>query len=199
MPGTKVTQGLPLPFSCCDHCNLTDSFSSSSQSLNLGGCRAPQMALQQCLSTLPCLPLPSGNLQTPFPSIPWCHRPISSSGFHSFLLLSLSLAELSSPRQWILRCGHTICFRFFTMVRRSSSLQLHSGFCCEPPRSSHGLCRKCSVDSYSIKGLDPSLDFCCQGPALTGIKEVEKMSVRISLTLEKKRAKCSCLSIWSSV
>ena len=21
------------------------------------------------------------------------------------------------------------------------------------------------------KGLDPSLDFCCQGPALTGIKE----------------------------
>ena len=22
-----------------------------------------------------------------------------------------------------------------------------------------------------LKGLDPSLDFCCQGPALTGIKE----------------------------
>ena len=26
----------------------------------------------------------------------------------------------------------------------------HSGFCCESPRSSHGLCRKCSEVSYSI-------------------------------------------------
>ena len=23
----------------------------------------------------------------------------------------------------------------------------------------------------NLKGLDPSLDFCCQGPAITGIKE----------------------------
>ena len=51
---------------------------------------------------------PPGNLQTPFPSIPWCYLPISSSVFLSFLLLSLSLAELSSPCQRILRCGHTI-------------------------------------------------------------------------------------------
>ena len=57
---------------------------------------ALQMTLQRYLSILPCLPLPSGNLQTPFPSIPWCYLPISSSVFLSFLLLSLSLAELSS-------------------------------------------------------------------------------------------------------
>ena len=69
---------------------------------------APQMTLQQYLSTLPCLPLPSGNLQTPFLSIPLCYLPISSSVFLSFLLLSLSPAELSSPCQMILRCGHTI-------------------------------------------------------------------------------------------
>ena len=25
--------------------------------------------------------------------------------------------------------------------------------------------------AFHFKGLDPSLDFCCQGPALTGIKE----------------------------
>ena len=31
------------------------------------------------------------------------------------------------------------------------ALQLHSGFCYEPPRSSHGLCRKCSEVSYSIE------------------------------------------------
>ena len=53
---------------------------------------APQMTLQQYLSILPCLPLPSGNLQTPFLSILWCYLPISSSVFFSFLLLSLSLA-----------------------------------------------------------------------------------------------------------
>ena len=81
---------------------------------------APQMMLQQYLSTLPCLPLPLGNLQTPFLSIPWCYLPISSV-FLSFLLLSLSPAELSSPCRRILRCGHTIwSFLFFTMVRRSS-------------------------------------------------------------------------------
>ena len=57
---------------------------------------APQMMLQQYLSTLPCLPLPSGNLQTPFPSIPWFYLPVSFV-FLSFLLLSLSPAELSSP------------------------------------------------------------------------------------------------------
>ena len=41
----------------------------SSQSLTLEVVEAPQMTLQQYLSILPCLPLPSGNLQTPFPSI----------------------------------------------------------------------------------------------------------------------------------
>ena len=44
---------------------------------------APQMTLQQYLSTLPCLPLSSGNLQTPFPSIPWCYLPIFYSVFPS--------------------------------------------------------------------------------------------------------------------
>ena len=103
---------------------------------------APQMTLQQYLSILPCLPLPSGNLQTPFPSIPWCHLPISSSVFLSFLLLSLSLAELSSPCQRILRCGHTIWVSVsLPWLGDHHALQLHSGF---------GLCRKCSEVSYSI-------------------------------------------------
>ena len=30
------------------------------------------------------------------------------------------------------------------------AFQLHSGFCCEPPRSSHGLCRKCSESHGSF-------------------------------------------------
>ena len=112
---------------------------------------APQMTLQQYLSTLPCLPLPSGNLQTPFPFIPWCYLPISSSVFLSFLLPSLSPAELSSLCPRILRCGHTIWVSFsLPWFGDHHTLQLHSGFCCEPPHSSHGLCRKYSEVSYGI-------------------------------------------------
>ena len=109
-------------------------------------------APQQYLSILPCLPLPSGNLQTQFPSIPWCYLPISSSVFLSFLLLlSVSFAELSSPCQRILRCGHIIWISVsLPWLGDHHAFQLHSGFCCEPPRSSHGLCRKCSEVSYSI-------------------------------------------------
>ena len=112
---------------------------------------APPMALQQYISILPCLPLPSGNLQTRFPSIPWCYLPISSSVFLSFLLLSLSPAELSSPCQRILRCGHTIWVAVsLPWLIDHFALIFHTGFCCEPPCSSHGLCRKWSEISYSI-------------------------------------------------
>ena len=110
--------------------------------------RAPQITLQ------PFHPSRSSaafmESPTPFPSIPWCYLPISSV-FLS-LLLSLSPAELR-----ILRCGHTI----FTMVRRSSCTPIAFWMCCKPPRSSHGLCRKCSEVCYSISSrLYPSLYFC---------------------------------------
>ena len=112
---------------------------------------APQMTLQQYLSSLPCLPLPSGNLQTPLPSIPWCYLPISYSVFLFFLLLSLSPAELSLSCPRILRCGYTIWVSVsLPWLGNHNALQLHSGFCCEPPSLSHGLCRKCSEVSYSI-------------------------------------------------
>ena len=111
---------------------------------------APQMTLQQYLSTLLCLPLPSGNLQTLFLSIPWCYLPFFSSVFLSFLLLSLSPAVLSLTCPRILRCGHTIWVSFsLPWLGNHHALHLHSRFCCEPPRSSHGLCRKCSEVSYS--------------------------------------------------
>ena len=131
--------------------------SSHLSPLTLEDVGAPQMTLQQYLSIFPCLPLPSGNLQTPFPSIPSCYLPISSSVFLSFLLLSLSLAELSSPCQRILRCGHTIWVSVsLPWLGDYHALQLHSWFCWEPPRSSHGLCRKYSEVSYSIssQGLE---------------------------------------------
>ena len=133
------------------HDYLTVYIMSSSQSLTSEVVGEPQMMLQQYLSTLPYLSLPSGNLQTPFPSFPWCYLPISSFVFLSFLLLSLSPAELSSPCPRILRCGHIIWVSFsLPWLGDHHAPQLHSGFCCEPPRSSHGLCRNYSEVSYSI-------------------------------------------------
>ena len=132
----------------------------------------PQMTLQQYLSTLPCLPLPSGNLQTPFPSIPWCYLPISSSVFLSFLLLSLSPAELSLPCPRILRCGHTIWVSVsLPWLGDHHALQLHSVanlLVCDIVFA--GNVQKSSIVSQ-LKSLDPSLNFCCWSPALTGIKE----------------------------
>ena len=123
------------------------------------------MTLQQYLSTVPCLPLPTGNLQTPYLSIPWCYLIISSSVFLSCLFLSLSpalsAADLSSPCQRILRCGHTtLCHTIWVSIslpwlEDHHALQLNSGFCCEPLCSSHGLCRKCSDVSYSISSQGP--------------------------------------------
>ena len=126
---------------------LTDIISSHHSPLTSEVVGAPQMTLQQYLSTLPCLPLSLRNLQTPFPFVPWCYLPISSSVFISFLPLSLSLAELSSPCPRIL---YHLSFIFFTMVGEHHALQLYSGFCCKPPRSSHGLCRKYTEVFFSI-------------------------------------------------
>ena len=54
----------------CNCLKLICAISSHLSPLTLEVIGAPQMTLQQYLSVLPCLPLPSGNLQTPFPSIP---------------------------------------------------------------------------------------------------------------------------------
>ena len=59
-----------------------------------------------------------------------------------------------------------------------------------------GNVQKSPIASH-LKGLDPSLDFCYQGPALTDIKEGDKMSVRISLTLEASEMFLSLLMITS--
>ena len=103
----------------------------SSQSLNLGGVGAPQMTLQQYLSTLPCLPLPSGNLQI------------------SFLLHSLSPAELSSPCPRISNCGHTVWVSISLLITPVAFWIL-----LWTSSSSHGLCRKCSEVSYSISSQE---------------------------------------------
>ena len=82
---------------------------------------AQQMTLQQYLSILPCLPLPSGNLQTPIP----VHSLMLSS--HLFFCLPLLLAPFTVPCRIVFAMPedlemwpYHLCSRFFTMVWRSS-------------------------------------------------------------------------------
>ena len=66
--------------------------------------------------------------------------------------LSMPPAELSSP------CGLTIWVSVSLLwLRDHHALQLHSGFCCEPLRSSHALCK--SPIASHLKSLGLSLDF----------------------------------------
>ena len=157
------------------------------------------MTLLQYLSTLPCLPLPSGNVQTPFPSIPWCYIPISSSVFLSFLLLLLSLQNcLRHARgSWDVAISSE-----FPFLNHSSEI-IHSNCILDSvanflvcPMVFVGNVQKSRIASH-LKGLDLSIDFCCQGPALTGIKKVDKMSVRISLTFEASEMNLSLHMIFN--
>ena len=144
------------------------------RSLNLAGCRGTTYDV----ATIPFhLSLSSVTLRESPNSIP-VHSLALSSVFLSLLLLSLSPAELSSPCQRILRCGHTICVSVSSpWLGDLNALKLHSGLCCEPPRSSHGLCRKYSEVSYQGFGSFSRV-------LRSMSRKVGKIVGRISLTLE---------------
>ena len=106
-------------------------------SLTLTVVGPPQMTLQQYFSTFLCLPLPLG-----------ISKPYSCQFFHvvfSSLFLSSSpccsapapyRTLLAMPQDLEMRPYH-LSFRFFTMVRRSSSFQLHRESYYRPPHLSH--------------------------------------------------------------
>ena len=120
----------------------------SSQSLNLGGRRGTT----DDVATIPFHPsLSSAALREshPFLDVIFPFLLLSSSPSCSFHCPLQNCLRRFFAR--ILRCGHTIWVSIsLPWLGDHYALQLHSGFCCEPPRSSHGLCRKCSEVSYSI-------------------------------------------------
>ena len=128
-----------------------DNHLISSQSLNLGGRRGTT----DDLATIPFHPsLSSAALRESPNPIPVQSLTLSS---HLFFCLPLLLAPFTVPCRIVFTMPedlemwpYHLSFRFFTWLGDHHALQLHSGFCCEPPRSSHGLCRKCSEVSYSI-------------------------------------------------
>ena len=104
-----------------------------------------------------------------FPTFPVFHCPQGISKLYScpFLDVTFPSLHLASSPSCSFHCPLQNCFRhargfwdaawsyhpsFFSLPRLGNhhALQLHSGFCCEPSRSSHGLFRKCSDVSYSI-------------------------------------------------
>ena len=122
-----------------------------SQSFNLGGHRGTTDGI----AIIPFHPsLSSATLMESQDPIP-VHSLMLSS--YLFFCLPLLLALFIVPCRIVFAMPehlemwpYHLSFCFFIMIRRSSTFQLHSGFFCEPPRSSHGLCRKCSEVSYSI-------------------------------------------------
>ena len=129
----------------------------SSQSLNLGGCRGTI----DDVATIPFHPsLSSAALRESPKPIP-VHSLMLSS--HLFFCLPFLLAPFTVPCRIVFAMPedlemwpYHLSFHFLPWLGDHHALQLHSGFCWEPPRSSHGLCRKCSEVSYSIssQGLE---------------------------------------------
>ena len=121
----------------------------SSQSLNLGG----RQRTTDDVATIPFYPsLSSAALREPPNSIHGHSLMLSS---YLFFCLPFLLAHFTVPCRIIFAMPedremwpYHLSFCFFTMVRNSS---------CEPPSSSHGLCRTFSEVSYSIlsQGLGP--------------------------------------------
>ena len=123
----------------------------SSQSLNLGGRRGTT----DDVATIPFHPsLSSAALRESPNPIPVQSLTLSS---HLFFCLPLLLAPFTVPCRIVFAMPEDLEMWPYIWVSVSLSwlgnhdgLQLHSGFCCEPPRSSHGLRSKCSEVSYSI-------------------------------------------------
>ena len=98
---------------------------------------------------------------------------------HLFFCLPLLLdpfavpCRIVSPCTRILRCGHTIFLSVsLPWLGDHHALQLLNSVANLLVRHMvfGGNVQKSPIASH-LKGLDPSLYFCCQGPALTGIKE----------------------------
>ena len=122
------------------------------KSINLGGRRGTT----DDVATIPFHPsLSSAALRESPNPIP-VHSSMLSS--HLFFCLPLPLTPFTVPCRIVFimpedleMWPYHLCFRFFTIVRRSSCTPVAFWILWRtPPRSSHGLCRKCSEVSYSI-------------------------------------------------
>ena len=150
-------------------------FSSHLSPLTLEVVGAPQM---DDVATIPFHPfLSSAALRESSNPIP-VHSLMLSS--HLFFWYPLLLAPHPVPCRIVFAMPedfemwpYHLSFRFFTTVRRSLCtpfafwiLLWTSSFV---SWSLVGNVQKSPI-ATQLKGLDPSLDFCCQGPAFTGIK-----------------------------
>ena len=104
-----------------DFCWLLNGISFHLSPLTLEVVGAPQMTLQQYLSTFPCLPLPSGEPPKPIP----VHSLMLPS--HILFLFPLLLAYFTVSCRIVFAMPedlemwpYHLSFHFFTMVRRSS-------------------------------------------------------------------------------
>ena len=125
----------------------------------------------RCNNTFPYLPLPLGNLQTPFLDVIFPSLLLSSfpsCSFHCPLQNCLRHArrawDMAIPSEFLFLChGYEIIMHSNCILDSVANLFVrHMVFV--------GNVQKSPIAS-DFKGLDHSLEFCCQDPALTGIKE----------------------------
>ena len=141
----------------------------SSQSLTSEVVGAPHMTLQQYLSTRSSAAL----RESPNPIA--VHSLMLSS--HLFFYLPLLLAPFTVPCRIVFAMPEDLemwsfhlSFCFFTMIMHSNCFLNSVAKLLVRHKVFVGNVQKSPIVSH-FKSLDPSLDFCCQGPALKGIKE----------------------------
>ena len=123
---------------------------------------APQMTLQKYLSlSYAALREPPKFFDAVYPSI-FC-RPLCLAPFTVPCKIVFAMPE--DLEMW----PYHPSFRFFTMVRRSSCTPVASWILLQFLFFVENV-QKSPIASH-LKGLDLSVEFCCQGPALIGIEE----------------------------
>ena len=157
---------------------------SSHLSLNLGGRRGTT----DDVATIPFDPsLSSAALRESPNPIP-VHSLMLSS--HLFFCLPLRLAPFTVPCKIVFAMPEDIemwpyhlSFLFFTIVMHSSCILDSVANLLVRHMVFVGYIQKSPIASH-LKGLDPSLDFCFKVQLSQALRKVDKMGVRISLTLE---------------
>ena len=126
----------------------------SSQSLNLGGRRGTT----DDIATIPFHPSLSFVVLKESPNPIYVHSLILSSQL--FFCLPLLLTPFTVPCRIVFAMpedlemwSYHLSFLSLPWLGDHHVLKLHSGFCCEPPLSSHGLCRKYSWVFYRARIL----------------------------------------------
>ena len=176
------------------HFYCSSSHLTTSQSLNLDGRRGTT----DDVATIPFHHSRFSAVLRESPNSIPVHSLMLSS--HFFLCLLLFLAPLKNCLRHARGSWNVVIPSEFLFLHHSYEIIMYSGFCCKPPHSSHGLCRKYSEVSYSISSQGLGSSFRVPAVKVQFSQEwrnVGKISARISFILEASEMFLSLHMIFS--